>query len=163
MAGGLTYHFSAFKTSFNRAERGICKSRGCCCLFASQLSRHWSNKQQSSWYKKGGGLQRPCGPSGWVCAVRKRWTKPDSRLNSHTSKKRHQYGRHGCSWLKTQGRCHTRTLPTMSPHSLHNFHVLLLVWEELWFLVRIIPAEVGLVAGGPGSLWTRVSPAEGHV
>lgn len=76
---------------------------------------------------------------------------------------RHQDGVHGCSWLKIQGKHHTRTLPTVSPRSPRNFRVLLLVWEELWFPVRIIPAEVGLVAGGPGPLWTRVSPAEGHV
>lgn len=44
-----------------------------------------------------------------------------------------------------------------------NFHVLLLVWEELWSLVRIIPAEVCLVAGGPRPLRTLASPAEGHV
>lgn len=56
-----------------------------------------------------------------------------------------------------------RTLPTVSPRSPRTFRVLLLVWEELWSLVRIIPAEVGLVAGGPGPLWTLVSPAEGHV
>lgn len=55
------------------------------------------------------------------------------------------------------------TLPTVSPRSPRNFSVLLQVWEELWSLVRIIPAEVGLVAGGPGPLWTQVSPAEGHV
>lgn len=74
-----------------------------------------------------------------------------------------QHGGHHCSWLKTQGRQHMRTLPTMSPHSPHNFRVLLLVWEELWSLVRIIPAEVGLVAGRAGPLRTPVSPAEGHV
>lgn len=70
----------------------------------------------------------------------------------------HQYRRHGCSWLKIQGKHHTRTLPTVSSHSPCNFRVLLLAWEELWFPVRIIPAEVGLVAGGPGSLWTQGEP-----
>lgn len=69
--------------------------------------------------------------------------------------KRDQHGGHRCSWLKTQGRKHTRTLPTASPRSPCNFRVLLLVWEELWSLVRIIPAEVGLVAGGPRPLWTQ--------
>lgn len=58
---------------------------------------------------------------------------------------------------------HMRTLPTASPRSPRTFRVLLLVWEELWSLVRIIPAEVSLVAGGPGPLRTPVSPAEGHV
>lgn len=43
----------------------------------------------------------------------------------------------------TSGPCPSR--PLSSPC---GSHVLLLVWEELWSLVRIIPAEFSLVATG---------------
>lgn len=58
----------------------------------------------------------------------------------------------------TPGPCPPRLLITR-----RGSHVLLLVWEELWSLVRIIPAEFGLAAGGPGPLQPLASPAEGQV
>lgn len=163
MAGGLTYHFSAFKTSFNRGERGICKSRGCCCLFASQLSRHWSNKQQSSWDKKGGELQRPRGPSGWICAVRKRWTEPESCLNNHTSKSVTSTGDMGA--VGSRPKADT----TRGPGPLCPFAApvtsMCFCWHGksfgfLWglSLLRSVSWLEGLDPCGH-----KVSPAEGHV